>query len=69
MRWRITGELKDDFFLTFGLRILNDYLWPSDETLADIQGLSAQVATCLDKDIKKLKAIRSADESKALVSH
>jgi hypothetical protein len=69
MRWRITGELKDDFFLTFGLRVLNDYLWPSDETLADMQGLSAQVAACLDKDIQKLNAIRSADESKAVVSH
>ena len=69
MRWRVTAELKDDFFLTFGLRILNDYIWPSDETLADMQGISAQVATCLDKDIQKLTTIRSAEESKALVSH
>jgi hypothetical protein len=63
------AELKDDFFLTFGLRILNDYLWPSDETMRDIQGISSQVAACLDKDIQKLDVPGVANVGKALVSH
>jgi hypothetical protein len=69
MRWRVMAELKDDFFLTFGLRILNDYLWPSDETMRDIQGISSQVAACLDKDIQKLDVPGVANVGKALVSH
>ena len=69
MRWRVTAELKDDFFLTFGLRILNDYLWPSDETIRDMQGISSQLAECLDKDIQKLDIPVAANASKTLVSH
>ena len=65
MRWRVTAELKDDFFLNFGLRILNDYLWPSDETLSDIRNLSSHIAACLDRDIQNL----DTKPRKELVSH
>ena len=68
MSWIVTAEVKDDFFLNIGLRILNDYLWPSDETIADMQQLSSTFASSLDRDIQKLGASSMPGVQKTLVS-
>lgn len=68
MSWIVTAEVKDDFFLNIGLRILNDYLWPSDQTIGDMQKLSSTLAVSLDKDIQKLGTGQSSVLQKTLVS-
>lgn len=69
MTSQITAEIKDDFFLTFGLRILNDYLWPDDDTISDFRELSTRVAICLDEDVEKLKPKYSAQNQPKSVGH
>lgn len=69
MTSQITAEIKDDFFLTFGLRILNDYLWPDDDTISDFRELSTRVAICLDKDVDKLKPKYSPQNQPKSVGH
>lgn len=68
MSWIVTAEVKDDFFLNIGLRILNDYLWPSDQTIGDMQKLSSTLAVSLDRDIRELATGQGATMQKNLVS-
>lgn len=69
MSWIVSAEVKDDFFLNIGLRILNDYLWPSDETIRDMQKLSSTLAVSLDRDVQKLGAGSGSGLQKTLVSN
>lgn len=68
MSWIVSAEVKDDFFLNIGLRILNDYLWPSDETIRDMQKLSSTLAVSLDRDVQKLGTGSGPALQKTLVS-
>jgi hypothetical protein len=48
-------EIKDNFFLNIGLRIISDYLWPTPEAFDDFRRLVADGLERLVDDLKDLR--------------
>lgn len=51
-------ELKDNFYLNIGLRVVNDYLWPSPETAEDSRKFFADGLGHLISDFQSLQKDR-----------
>ncbi|MCX6110913.1 MAG: hypothetical protein NTZ90_15065 [Proteobacteria bacterium] len=50
----VSTEMIDNFYLKFGLRVVQSYLWPDEDVIADLWRVNQEVDDALEQDIGKL---------------
>ncbi|MCX6106540.1 MAG: hypothetical protein NTY08_11990 [Proteobacteria bacterium] len=62
---KIGTELVDNFFINFGMRVAQSYLWPAPDVLADVRKLSERIAGNLAEDFQKMSSLPTLNGSLA----
>ena len=50
----VSTEMIDHFYLKFGLRVVQSYLWPDEDVIADLWRVNQELDDALEQDIGKL---------------
>ena len=62
---KMATELVDNFFINFGMRVAQNYLWPDPDVLADLRRLSERISGNLAEDFQKMSSLPTLNDSLA----
>ena len=57
---KIGTELVDNFFINFGMRVAQSYLWPDRDVLLDVHKLSERISGNIADDLQKMSQDKSS---------